>query len=75
MPQAVLTVIPGVQFDMAEAVGLATVMKQQGRIYDWRPAIPPRGISVILKDGTGSDERLAIANEFKALRYNVIEVP
>jgi hypothetical protein len=50
-------------------------MKQRDRIYDWRPAIPPRGISVILKDGTASDERLAIANEFKALRYNVIEVP
>jgi hypothetical protein len=75
MPQAVLTVVPGVQFDMAEAVGLATVMKQQDRIYDWRPAIPPRGISVILKDGTASGERLAIANEFKALGYNVIEVP
>jgi hypothetical protein len=75
MPQAVLTVVPGVQFDMAEAGGLATVMKQQDRIFDWRPAIPPRGISVILKDGTAPGERLAIANEFKALRYNVIEVP
>ena len=73
--QSVLTVVPGVQYDLAEAVGLATVMKQQGRIYDWRPAIPPRGIGVILKDGTDSGERLAIANEFKALGYNVIEVP
>jgi hypothetical protein len=49
-------------------------MKEEGRIADWRPAIPPRGISVILND-TDSANRLKIANEFKALDYNVIEVP
>jgi hypothetical protein len=74
MPQSVLTVVPGVQNDMAGAGQLATAMKEEGRIADWRPAIPPRGISVILND-TDSANRLKIANEFKALGYNVIEVP
>ena len=74
MPQSVLTVIPGKQYDLAEAVQLATVMKKEGRICDWRPAIPSSGISVILND-TDSAMRLVIANEFKALGYNVIEVP
>jgi hypothetical protein len=74
MPQSVLTVIPGKEPDLAGAVQLATVMKEKHRIHDWRPAIPPRGISVILND-TDSANRLVIANEFKALGYNVIEVP
>jgi hypothetical protein len=75
MPQAVLTVVPGKQPDLSDAVALATDMKQKGRIYDWRPAGSPRGISVILNEGTSSSDRLEIANEFKALGYNVIEVP
>ena len=74
MAQAVLTVVPGKQPDMADAAGLATVMKEKGRIYDWRIAGSPGGISVILND-TDSSERLEIAGEFKALGYNVIEVP
>ena len=75
MPQAVLTVVPGKQSDMLDAAYLASVLKDEGRIYDWRPAIPPRGISVILKSTTSSKERLEIAKEFKDLGYNVIEVP
>ncbi len=74
MPQSVLTVIPGKEPDLAGAVQLATAMKEQHRIYDWRLAVSPRGISVILND-TDSANRLKIANEFKALGYNVIEVP
>jgi hypothetical protein len=74
MPQSVLTVVPGKEPDLAGAVQLATVRKEKHRIYDWRPAIPPGGISVILND-TDSANRLVIANEFKALGYNVIEVP
>lgn len=75
MPQAVLTVVQGNQPDMSNAVALATDMKTKGRIYDWRPAITVEGISVILNDGTSSSDRLKIANEFKNLGYNVIEVP
>jgi hypothetical protein len=75
MPQAVLTVVPGRQIDMLDAAGLATQLKDEGRIYDWRVAGSPRGISVILNTNTTSAERLEIAGEFKALGYNVIEVP
>jgi hypothetical protein len=75
MAQAVLTVVPGKQPDLADAAGLATLMKSQGRIYDWRIAGSPGGISVILNDNTDSSRRLEIAEEFKALGYNVIEVP
>lgn len=75
MPQAVLTVVPGKQPDMLDAAQLASVLKDEGRIYDWRIAGAPRGISVILKSNTSSKERLEIAGEFKALGYNVIEVP
>jgi hypothetical protein len=60
---------------MLDAAYLASVLKDEGRIYDWRPAIPSRGISVILKSTTSSKERLQIAKEFKDLGYNVIEVP
>jgi hypothetical protein len=72
---AILTVIPGVQYDLGPAVELATQMKAAGRIYDWRPAIPPRGLSIILLPGTSDQERLAIADEFIALGYQVIERP
>jgi hypothetical protein len=72
---AVLTIVPGVQYDMGPAVQLAIQMKTAGRIYDWRPAIPPQGISVILLPGTSDEERLAIADEFIALGYQVIERP
>ena len=75
MPQAVLTVVPGKQPDLYDAGVLAAEMKLKGRIYDSRPAGSPRGISIILNEGTSSDDRLKIANEFKALGYNVIEVP
>ena len=75
MPQAVLTVVPGKQSDLLDAAYLASVLKDEGRIYDWRPAIPSRGISVILKSTTSPQERLEIAKEFKDLGYNVIEVP
>jgi hypothetical protein len=50
-------------------------MKAQGRIYDCRPAPSGGGLSVILKDGTSGPERIAIANEFKALGYGCKEVP
>ena len=72
---AILTIVPGVQYDLGPAVELATQMKAAGRIYDWRPAIPPRGLSVILLPGTSDQERLAIADEFIALGYQVIERP
>jgi hypothetical protein len=75
MAQAVLTVVPGKQPDLADAVGLAAVMKYKARIYDWRLAGSPGGISVILNDNAASNQRLEIAGEFKALGYNVIEVP
>ncbi len=75
MPQAVLTVVPGKETDMLNAAQLAAQLKEEGRIYDWRVAGSPRGISVILKTDTSSAERLEIAGEFKALGYNVIEVP
>ena len=74
MSQSVLTVVTGKEPDLAGAVQLATVMKEKHRISDWRPAIPAGGISVILND-TDSANRLVIANEFKDLGYNVIEVP
>jgi hypothetical protein len=72
---AILTVIPGVQYDMGPAVTLAQQMKASDRIYDWRPAGAPRGLSIILKPGTTAAERLAIADEFIALGYQVIERP
>ena len=75
MPQAVLTVVPGKQHDMLDAAYLAGVLKDEGRIFDWRLAISPRGISVTLKSTTSSSDRLEIAKEFKDLGYNVIEVP
>ena len=75
MAQAVLTVVPGKQPDMSDAVGLAIDMKDKRRIYDWRIAGSPGGISVILNDDTNSSQRLEIAEEFKGLGYNVIEVP
>jgi hypothetical protein len=75
VPQAVLTVVPGVETDMLNAAHLAGVLKDEGRIYDWRIAGSPRGISVILKTDTDSAERLKIADEFKALGYTIIEVP
>jgi len=73
--QAVLTIIPGVQNDLAGAVALGAKMKAQGRIFDCRLAIPPQGLSIILNDGTAGPVRLMIANEFKALGYACIEVP
>ncbi len=73
--QAVLTVVAGKQTDMSDAAALAQQMKEQGRIDDWRPAIPPQGLSIILKPDTSSDQRLAIADAFIALGYQVIERP
>ncbi|MGO9604394.1 MAG: hypothetical protein ACLQAT_13535 [Candidatus Binataceae bacterium] len=73
--QAVLTIIPGAQTDLSDAVALGAQMKAQGRIFDCRPAVPPRGLSVILNDGASGPERIAIANEFKALGYACIELP
>ena len=73
--EPVLTIVPGVQPDLADAVTLGAQMKAQGRIVDCRLALPPGGLSVILKDGTSGAERIAIANAFKALGYACIEIP
>jgi hypothetical protein len=73
--QAVLTIVPGAQPDLSGAAALGAQMKAQGRIFDCRPAPSGGGLSVILKNGTSGSERVAIANEFKALGYACIEVP
>ena len=69
MPQAVLTVVPRQETDMLSSAYLAGVLKDEGRIYDWRIAGSPRGI---LKTDTDSAERLEIASEFKATGYTDI---
>ncbi len=73
--QAILTVVPGKQTDLLDAGALGQQMKDQGRIFDSRPAGSPGGLSIILNPDTSSDERIAIADEFIALGYQVIERP
>jgi hypothetical protein len=70
--QNVLTIVPDKDTDLADAIAIATRQQAAGLISQWRPAVGPQGIAVIL---TSASNSRAVAQEYQDAGFQVISLP